>query len=304
MPPSDPALRIRARLQRALVSSATSLIPFVIDRHVAGRITAARTQRLAAFADCFRLEDGALSFVDSLHTPPARSAALAHVAHVLAHEGALTAWRDERYAIAPAFGAPAWCELERAAARYFGIRTYAAHVNGLVREGDAVTMWLARRSATKAIDPGMLDNLVGGGIAAGASVRATVVKECWEEAGIAVALAERARSTGALHVERLHADGLQDEIVFVHDLWLPPDFAPANQDGEAVEHEQLALPAIAATLTHDEGPHAVTLDATLVALTVLVRERTFDADAEGRAALEALLRDLSWPSTDAPERAS
>ncbi len=50
-------------------------------------------------------------------------------------------------------------------------------------------MWLARRSPAKAIDPGMLDNLVGGGIAAGQSVAATVVKEAWEEAGIAATLA-------------------------------------------------------------------------------------------------------------------
>jgi len=34
------------------------------------------------------------------------------------------------------------------------------------------------------IDPGMLDNLVGGGIAAGATVIDTVVREAWEEAGI------------------------------------------------------------------------------------------------------------------------
>ena len=45
-------------------------------------------------------------------------------------------------------------ELERAAARYFGVHTYAAHVNGLVRGERRRRMWLARRSATKAIDPG------------------------------------------------------------------------------------------------------------------------------------------------------
>ena len=47
-----------------------------------------------------------------------------------------------------------WFLLERAAARYFGVHTCAAHVNGLVRGATATTMWFARRSADKAIDPG------------------------------------------------------------------------------------------------------------------------------------------------------
>ena len=70
-------------------------------------------------------------------------------------------------------------ELERCAARYFGIRTFAAHINGLVRTDDGIRMWLGRRSPHKAVDPGLLDNMVGGGIAAGASVEATVIKEAW-----------------------------------------------------------------------------------------------------------------------------
>ena len=89
---------------------------------------------------------------------------MADVARALADDHRLTAWRNECYAVANEFGALPWFELERAAARYFGVRTYAAHVNGLIRlrNGD-VAMWIARRSAAKAIDPGMLDNLVGGG---------------------------------------------------------------------------------------------------------------------------------------------
>jgi len=39
------------------------------------------------------------------------------VARTLAAEGALSAWRNERYAVAAAPGAPPWFLLERAAAR-------------------------------------------------------------------------------------------------------------------------------------------------------------------------------------------
>jgi len=282
---------IRARVQRALVPAAVSLVPLIVDGRVAGRITPGRVHRLAEFTTVFERRGQALALAPG--TPQARSAALADVAAALASEGALSAWRDERYAVAPTLDAPPWFELERAAARYFGIRTYAAHVNGLVREPDRVTMWIARRSATKAIDPGMLDNLVGGGVAAGTSVAATVVKECAEEAGIGATLAGRARLMDTLHIVRLHPDGLQDEVVFAHDLWLPPDFAPANKDGEVTDHHRFTLKEVGERLANDEGAGAMTLDAALVALTALLREGTFADDRPGHAALDALLRDLA-----------
>jgi len=185
-------------------------------------------------------------------------------------EGALPAWRDERYAIAARFGSPALAHLERGAARYFGIRTWAAHVNGIVMN-DATRMWFARRSTSKAVDPGLLDNLVGGGIAAGFSVEATVVKESWEEAGIDEALARRARFVGLVEVTRAMFDGLQRETVFVHDLSLPEDFVPDNQDGEAVEHRLVGLDEAARLVAGDGGPDEVTIDASAVVLDYLLR---------------------------------
>ena len=77
------------------------------------------------------------------------------------------------------------------------IRTYATHVNGTTRRDGSTVMWIARRSPRKAIDPGMLDNLVGGGIAAGATIEGTVVKEAWEEAGLASEVALKARLASA-----------------------------------------------------------------------------------------------------------
>jgi hypothetical protein len=97
--------------------------------------------------------------------------ALAPVVEQLAHEGLIPGWRNERYRIAGLF------DIERAAARPFGLATQAVHVNGIV--GDE-SMWLARRSASKATDPGMLDNVVGGGMTAGLSIEEILVKEAWE----------------------------------------------------------------------------------------------------------------------------
>lgn len=270
--------RIRTRLQRVLAAPVDTYVPLRVDGNVVGWVGRERSRRLAGFADVFRVGGDGLAFVPALRDARERSAALAGVTACLAREGALTAWRDEQYAVAPALGAPPWFTLERAAARYFGVHTWAAHVNGLVRDGVGARMWLARRSATKAIDPGMLDNLVGGGIAAGATVAGTVVKESWEEAGIAPALAATARPAGALHIRREQPDGLQWETIHAHDLWLPADFVPVNQDGEAVEHRRVSLTTAANLIAVDDGPDTVTADASLVVFDCLLRQRAVDTD--------------------------
>jgi 8-oxo-dGTP pyrophosphatase MutT (NUDIX family) len=153
------------------------------------------------------------------------------VVEKLAQEGFIPGWRDERYRIADLF------EIERAAARPFGLTTHAVHVNGISSDGGS--MWLARRSRSKPIDPGMLDNLVGGGVAAGLSVEQTLVKEAWEEAGIPAELARGARRGGTTEILREVPQGVQSEVVHVYDLALPRDFAPRNQDGEVSEFKLL-----------------------------------------------------------------
>jgi 8-oxo-dGTP pyrophosphatase MutT (NUDIX family) len=149
-------------------------------------------------------------------------------------------------------------------------------------------MWFARRSPDKAIDPDKLDNLVGGGVAAGATIAQTLVREALEEAGIAAELARRAQAADAVHIWREQQDGLQSETIFVHDLWLTAGFVPANQDGEAVEHRLVALDEAARLIAVAEGPDMVTADASLVVLDFLLRQRAIDPSAPAHDALSAL----------------
>jgi len=284
--PSAAIARIADRLGRALAAPALAYEPFIVADLVVGWVTPGRAQRLARWPQLFRRRDRALELTPSLETPEARTEALAAVARTLSAEGALTAWRDERYAVATSPGEPALFELERAAARYFGIHTFAAHANGLVGDDARWQMWLARRSPTKAIDPGLLDNLVGGGIAAGSDAAATLIKEASEEAGIRETLSCRAQSAGSVEICRDTSDGLQHETIFVHDLWLPADFAPANQDGEAVEHSLCAPENVLVVLATDD----ITADASLVIVDFLIRRGHIAPEDPTFAALNALRR--------------
>jgi 8-oxo-dGTP pyrophosphatase MutT (NUDIX family) len=181
--------------------------------------------------------------------------ALMPVLEVLAEDGFIPGWRNERYRIEDLF------DIERAAARPFGLTTQAVHLNGIVGE----RMWLARRSATKPIDPGMLDNLVGGGVSVGFSVEATLIKEAWEEAGIAAELARKATAAGTLSVLREVPEGVQSESISVYDLELPADFRPQNLDGEVSEFKLVTFAEV--------EREVLAYEAGLVALDYLQRRR-------------------------------
>lgn len=157
--------------------------------------------------------------------------ALDSVLEILASEGFIPGWRNERYRIEGLF------DIERAAARPFGLTTRAVHLNGIA--GDR--LWLARRAPTKPIDPGLLDTLVGGGVASGFSSEETLVKEAWEEAGIPPELAKAAKRGGTASILREVPQGVQSELVEIFHLELPASFEPRNQDGEVSEF--LLVPA-------------------------------------------------------------
>jgi 8-oxo-dGTP pyrophosphatase MutT (NUDIX family) len=277
------------RLGRALAAPARVYRPLRVDSSIVGWLDADRTSRIAQFDAIFAVNSDGIAFHPALSNETARSEAMAGVAATLAAEGALTAWRDELYAVSPTFGAPPWFRLERAAARYFGVHTWAMHINGVVHGASEATMWLARRSAEKAIDPLHLDNLVGGGIAAGTGIAETLAKEAWEEAGIPRALAAQAQRAGALHIYRDQPDGLQSETIFVHDLWLPGDFVPANQDGEASEHRRVAMDEAARLIALSVGHDVVTADASLVIVDFLLRHGAIDPASPASAGLRQLL---------------
>lgn len=295
---------LRIRLAAELAAPGARYRPFVVDGANIGWIDDMRAASLAEFPGVLVVDAHRITFATVLRDAQARTLAMEGVAFALAEQGCLSAWRNERYAVAPVFGAPACFDIERAAARYFGIHTFAAHINGLVRAPDGVRtevpteirMWLARRSEHKAIDPALLDNFVGGGIATGASVQSTVTKEAGEEAGLPPTLAGAAQLAGTVHICRERPDGLQRETIFVHDLDVPASFVPVPTDGEVSEFRLVTLARAAQCAAASDGPDVVTADAGLVIIDCLMRRGAFPAHATDLAALGALRYPAMTPS--------
>lgn len=251
--------------------------PFWLAGRQVGWIRESDVGLLARWPDVFTLDAARVTLAARFdENADTRSAALGAVIGALAATGRIVGWRDEIYAVRNAFDEPPLAYIERAAARFFGTMTYAVHLNGIVKCADrAPQLWIARRSDTKATDPGLLDNVVAGGIAWGLGIEATLAKECWEEAGIGQALAALAVAGRSVHVLQTIPEGTQAEQIFVYDLPLPQDFVPRNQDGEVSEHRLARVDEVAGWI--EEG--AMTVDASLATLECFLRHRWIDEES-------------------------
>ena len=242
-------------------------LPFYVKEHAVGWLRPSFADRLRRWPHVFEVGEAYVHLKAKPDTPAGRTEAIAEVIKELARDGVVTGWRDELVSITTAYGQPELLRIERAASRHFGIMAYGAHLNGFVRRGGMAHVWIARRSPDKSVDPDKLDNLVGGRISAGMSVDETLRKESWEEAGMSPALLAGLNCTGAVRVEYSVPEGLHREILFVHDLYLPDDFKPQNQDGEVSEIRCLAVEDVMASILAGE----FTLDAGVVMIDGLLR---------------------------------
>ncbi|HLI20436.1 MAG TPA: DUF4743 domain-containing protein [Stellaceae bacterium] len=156
------------------------------------------------------------------------------VTEQLVGDGLVAKWRNECFIVAPLWGAPAHFKLDRGAVPFFGVKAYGVHLNGFVRDGKTLKLWVGRRSPKKAVAPGKLDNLVAGGIGWPHGLVDTLIKESEEEASLPEVLAARAVPVGAVSYRMEVKHGLRDDVLFCYDLDCPADFVPRNTDGELV----------------------------------------------------------------------
>ncbi len=251
-------------LAAARAHDAAARLPFVVGGCHVGSVARVHLTALRAWPAWLAVTDDAVELIAA-----DREAALAAINATLREAGLVRGWRDEAFAIVDPASGRRLATTERAASRFWGTLTQGAHATGYVADGRGrpTHLWIARRSAAKATDPGLFDNLVGGGVPAGQTPFEALVREGWEEAGLQPVLMRRARPGRVLRLQRDIPEGLQLEDLHGYDLPLPPGQAPANQDGEVAGFQCLPVDEALALAAGS----AMTVDAALVTLDFALR---------------------------------
>lgn len=250
---------------------ADDLIPFVAEGALVGWMAPEFSRHLENWPDVFSVRPRGVTLRSDLGDADQRSMAVAEVIEALAMNGVIQGWRNEQVSVGDSFYAEPLLHMERAASRYFGVMVFASHCTGHTVVDGMPMIWLARRAKTKDVDPGKLDNLVGGRISRGMSATETLYKEAFEEAGVPRDLAKSARAAGALRVCRKIPEGVHREIIFVHDLYLDAGFRPENQDGEVERFYCVAPEDALARVERMTTGGDFTVEAAIVMLNFLVR---------------------------------
>lgn len=259
----------------------------VLGQHV-GWVHRDFAPQLAAFPQTFVSDDAQVAMHPGLADEAARNIAMATALAALREQGLVPGWRDELYPVGRGFDQPRLMQMERAATPLFGVLSYGVNVNGLVRREDGLHVWVGRRAPSKQVDPNMLDLLAGGGLPLGISVWDNLLKECYEEAGVPAALASAARPVSVVTMQVPAPEGLRVGLQFNYDLFLPPDFQPANTDGEVAGFTLMPISDMLQQLrTADDFMY----DIALVKIDLLIRHGIIGPDEPDYLALLAGLRN-------------
>jgi len=252
----------------------------------AGSVARAHLGALARWPDALRVDDAGVLLRCAAHE---RTGFLAEANRALHADGLIRGWRDEIFGLPALDDGTALATIERAAARFWGSLTLGAHCNGHLADasGRPTHLWLARRADTKPTDPGLLDNLVGGGVPHGQSPAACVQREGWEEAGLTPAQMAGLRPGRRLRLARDVHEGFQREDISVYDLALPAGLQPQNQDGEV---QAIMLLPVAEALDRAAAGE-MTVDASLATLDFALRHSLLPAP---EAALLAAQCEHLW----------
>lgn len=152
-------------------------------------------------------------------------------------------------AVLPATDTPYFLSVERSGFRFLGMMSHAVHINGFTPEGH---VWCARRSQSKATDPGMLDNVTAGGLPTGESALECALRELEEEAGLTGLSGGALQHVGSIRTARVEPQGYHDELLQVFNLVLPAQCAPVNRDGEVSEFMCLTPTDVMARIVRGE----------------------------------------------------
>lgn len=209
-------------------------LPFRIGAATVGWVLPPLAELLAGFPHITAGDHAVTLAADAASTLPA-------IARSLAERGVMR-WRNEAFDVRATPNGPVLATIDRGALPKFGIQSQGIHLDGLVAMPDGPHLWVARRAANKALDPGKLDHITAGGIPAGLTPWQTLIKETAEEAAMPADLAATARPTGTISYAMDRAEGLRRDLLHCYEIDLPPDFTPHAADGEVESFELWPLP--------------------------------------------------------------
>jgi isopentenyldiphosphate isomerase len=257
-------------LGRASQEPIPDSLPLFIGGHRCGWLFPGATEALSSLREV-RLSPNAAYFGEMLPPGEPLDRCLAEIALALKAAGCTPGWRNELLDVwsdsqgqneAPPVRVGA---IERGVMRPLGLTTRAVHLSGWSKDD---RLWVARRSMTKATDPGMWDTLVGGLVGNLEDPDLALVRESDEEAGLdAPDIATRTPLRTIAHMRRRLPEGFQTEAVLTCECVLPDHVTPSNRDGEVMEIQLLDKVTLYQMLKED----AFTLEASIVITEDLLR---------------------------------
>lgn len=251
--------------------------PFVVDGRQMGWVTHALARRLADFPELL-VSDRAVVLSPQVAGFQQRTEAMDRIVHALIESGQVPRWRGERYPVLRDWQELPLFAIDRGAVPIFGLRSFGVHLNGYVEDAQGLQLWVGKRSPTKPTAPGKLDHLVAGGQPMGLTPWANLLKECHEEAGLTPEIASGARPAGLISYRCLFTDGQRDDVLFVYDLALSPDWRPDPQDDEVQEFYLWPVEQVVERL---RGSEDFKFNVALVAIDFLIRRGLIGPDEPG-----------------------
>jgi len=277
------------RIQFSNRRDLAGFVPWKIEESVVGYLRPGLRDLLARWPDVFEITSTEVMLHRSLTEFESRSSAVDQVLPSLREEGYVRPAVGECYGVVETLGGDPLMQLDRGAVEGFGIISTGFHLNGIVGE----EMWIARRSFTKPMFPGQLDNMVAGGWPVGLTLQENVVKECSEEAGMSESLACKAAPVGVMTYVMEIEKGLRRHAMYLYDLEVPDDLIPRPVDGEVDSFMRLPIEEVS-TIVRDTSEFKY--NASMAVIDYLHRTGHLTSDTPGyERILEGLRVSLENP---------
>lgn len=187
-------------------------------------------------------------------TPEARSEALEMLLEFLCEDGLCALPTGEKIDII--YHNELIAKVDRIAVRLLGLQTRVVRLVALDATGCQV---LQKRSASKRIAPGLLDDFAAGMVAAGETPATAMLRETREETGLVLNESTLGEPVFCFKSARPVPDGFIFEENIVYTTMLPVAFSPTNEDGEVdcfrTMSDEEILAAVEANVIMPEAAH-------------------------------------------------